>query len=77
VNQDIQNLVADVLQMPAAAITENVAMKDLEAWDSLKHMELVVAVEQNFQIQLTFDEILLMQSVGAIENVLRQRGVAV
>jgi len=77
VNQDIQNLVADVLQMPAAAITEDVAMKDLEAWDSLKHMELVVAVEQNFQIQLTFDEILLMQSVGAIENVLRQRGVAV
>ena len=76
-NQDIQNLVADVLQMPAAAITENVAMKDLEAWDSLKHMELVVAVEQNFQIQLTFDEILLMQSVGAIENVLRQRGVPV
>ena len=76
-NQDIQNLVADVLQMPAAAITEDVAMKDLEAWDSLKHMELVVAVEQNFQIQLTFDEILLMQSVGAIENVLRQRGVAV
>ena len=76
-NQDIQNLVADVLQMPAAAITEDVAMKDLDAWDSLKHMELVVAVEQNFQIQLTFDEILLMQSVGAIENVLRQRGVAV
>jgi acyl carrier protein len=77
VNQDIQNLVADVLQMPAAAITEDVAMKDLDAWDSLKHMELVVAVEQNFQIQLTFDEILLMQSVGAIENVLRQRGVPV
>ena len=76
-NQDIQNLVADVLQMPAAAITEDVAMKDLDAWDSLKHMELVVAVEQNFQIQLTFDEILLMQSVGAIENVLRQRGVPV
>ena len=76
-NQDIQNLVADVLQMPAATITEDVAMKDLDAWDSLKHMELVVAVEQNFQIQLTFDEILLMQSVGAIENVLRQRGVAV
>jgi acyl carrier protein len=77
VNQDIQNLVADVLQMPAAAITADVAMKDLDAWDSLKHMELVVAVEQNFQIQLTFDEILMMQSVGAIENVLRQRGVAV
>ena len=31
-------------------------MKDVEAWDSLKHMELIVALETALEVQLTFEE---------------------
>ena len=51
-------------------------MKDLEAWDSLKHMELIVSLENKFGIELSFDEIVAMQTVSEIKQVLRQRGVA-
>ena len=47
---------------------------DVEAWDSLKHMELVVSLEEAFGMQLTFDEIVAMQSVGEIKRVLRAKG---
>jgi acyl carrier protein len=50
-------------------------MKNVDAWDSLKHMELIVALEQSFDIQLSFDEIVAMQSVSEIKRVLRERGV--
>jgi len=50
-------------------------MKSVDAWDSLKHMELVVSLEQSFEIQLSFDEIVTMQSVSEIKRVLRERGV--
>ena len=72
----MEGVIAEVLQMPAAEITDNLAMKDVEAWDSLKHMELVVALETAFDVQLTFDEIVSMQSVGAIKRVLAERSVA-
>ena len=70
----VENLLSEVLQMPASKITEDLAMKDVDAWDSLKHMELIVSLEQSFSIELSFDEILAMRSVGEIKRVLREKG---
>jgi len=75
VDAKVENLLSEVLQMPAAEITDDLAMKSVDAWDSLKHMELVVSLEQSFEIQLSFDEIVTMQSVSEIKRVLRERGV--
>lgn len=69
----MESLLAEVLQMPAALVTDDLTMKDVDAWDSLKHMELVVALEQTFDLQLTFDEIVAMQSVREIKRVLGER----
>lgn len=70
----VENLLSEVLQIPASKITEDLAMKDVDAWDSLKHMELIVSLEQSFGIELSFDDIVAMQSVGEIKRVLRERG---
>lgn len=70
----VENLLSEVLQIPTSSITENLAMKDVDAWDSLKHMELIVSLEQSFGIELSFDEIVAMQSVSEIKRVLRERG---
>ena len=70
---EVEGLVAEVLEIPAATITDDLTMKDLDVWDSLKHMELVISLEQSFGLQLSFDEIVRMQSVGEIKRVLRER----
>lgn len=70
----VENLLSEVLQIPASKITEEMSMKDVDAWDSLKHMELIVSLEQSFGIDLSFDDIVAMQSVGEIKRVLRERG---
>jgi acyl carrier protein len=61
--------------MAETDITDNLTIDDLEAWDSLKHMDLVVSIEQAFKIELTLDEIIIMTSVVAIKRVLNDRGV--
>jgi len=73
-DQKIENLLAEVLKMPAARITDDFAMNDAEVWDSLKHMELVLSLEQNLGIQLTFDEIVAMRSLREIKRVLSEKG---
>lgn len=70
----VENLLSEVLQIPASKVTEDLAMKDVDAWDSLKHMELIVSLEQSFGIELSFDDIVAMQSVGEIKRVLKERG---
>ena len=72
--KSLEDLLAEVLQVPVTSITDELAMKDLEAWDSLKHMELISSLEQRLGTQLTFDEIVAMQSVADIKRVLNERG---
>jgi len=74
VEDTLEQMLAEVLQIPAGEITDELAMKDLDVWDSLKHMELIASLEQQLEIQLSFDEIVAMRSVGDIKRTLRTRG---
>lgn len=69
----IENLLAEILQIPVARITDDLAMRDVETWDSLKHMELIMLLEETFDIELTFSEIVAMQSMGEIKRVLMRK----
>lgn len=73
----VEGVLAEVLQLPPSEITDDLTMKDVEAWDSLKHMELIVALETALGVQLTFEEIVAMQSVREIKRVLGERSVEV
>jgi len=74
VEKNLESLLADVLQVSIATVTDELSMKDLEVWDSLKHMELIATLEDQLDVQLTFDEIVAMRSVGDIKRVLNGRG---
>jgi len=73
INGRVESLLAETLNIPAAGITDGLAMQDVGSWDSLKHMELIVALEQGFGIDFTFEEIVEMTSVGEIKRVLREK----
>ena len=73
-DEKVTGLLAEVLRMPASQITDDLEMKDVYNWDSLKHMELIVSLEQSFGVELSFEEIVAMRGVGEIKRVLRERG---
>jgi len=73
---NLEELLAELLQIPVTKVTADLAMKDLDVWDSLKHMELIATLEQRFELQFSFDEIVSMRSVGDIKRVLSSKGVA-
>ncbi|HEV7397590.1 MAG TPA: acyl carrier protein [Pyrinomonadaceae bacterium] len=74
VERNVEHVVAEVLQLPSSMINDQLAMQDVDVWDSLKHMELIVSLEETFGVQLNFEEIVTMQSVANIKRVLRDRG---
>lgn len=50
-------------------------LKDLEFWDSLVYVNLVVGLQQEFKVNLTKDDIQQLLSVKGIESVLTRYGV--
>ena len=65
----INKLLTELFRMQSGEITDNLSMKDTDVWDSLKHMELIVSIEQEFKIELSFDEIVAMQNVCEIKRI--------
>jgi acyl carrier protein len=68
-------LISEILRMPAAEVVDSIDMEATGTWDSLSHMQLIAAIEEEFAVELTVDEIVEMRSVGQIKNVLRVRSV--
>jgi acyl carrier protein len=74
--EKIKKLVSEVLMLPTAQVHDALSMKTTESWDSLKHMELIATIEQDYGIELTMDDIVAMGSFKGITDVLAKKGVA-
>ncbi len=69
-------LVADVLHVDASAVNDDTSTKTLTAWNSLHHIELVIALESHYRIRLGPAEIVSLQSIRQIREMLARRGIA-
>jgi acyl carrier protein len=61
----VVRIVSEVLGRPAASIDDDSSPDNIESWDSLKQMNLVLALEQEFGVRFTDEQIVEMLSVKA------------
>jgi len=73
VESQVKQIVADVLNLPLAQITPQTSPQSVDAWDSVQHLNLVLALEQALGIQFDPEEIEKMQSVESITAVVSQK----
>lgn len=54
-------------------LSETSAWDDVEGWDSLEHIKLIVAMQDEFQLQFNIEEIESMKSVGDMVRVILKK----
>lgn len=70
---NVEEIFQDVLDNEDIVLTMDTVADDIEEWDSLSHIQLIVAIEKKFKIKFTSKEILSWQNVGEmIEAILRK-----
>lgn len=74
--QKLKSIMSKALRVPADKISDVATMKDVPGWDSLTHMDLILAIEQAFGVQLSGDDIADMQSVPMIVQILQKHNAA-
>ena len=66
----IQEIFRDVLDDEEIILNDNSTADDVEGWDSLTHIQLIVQIEKAFKIKFTSKEILSWKNVGELVNCL-------
>lgn len=69
----VQEVFRDELEVEDLVLTDETTADDVEEWDSLSHVQLVVALEKAFGIKFTSREILSWDNVGDLVDCISKK----
>ena len=67
----VRDIFREVFDKPALEIFDAMQAKDVEGWDSLNHITLIMALEESFGVKFTTREVMGFQNVGEMLACLR------
>ena len=63
----------DIFDDESIVVTASTVAEDIEEWDSLEHINLVVAIEKEFGVKFKMKEITGMKNVGEMVEIIQDR----
>lgn len=63
----------DVFDDESIVVGEETTAEDIEDWDSLEHINLIAAIEQEFGIKFTMGQVVSMKNVGEMVDIILEQ----
>ena len=73
--QRLYDTIEGVLGVPPGTVVETSSPETLPSWDSLNHLNLAVAIEGEFSVTFSPQDVIDMRNVGLIQTILREYGI--
>lgn len=70
----LDDVFRDVFDDDTLEVDENTTADDIEDWDSIEHITLIGAVEDEFKMRFKMGEVSGMKYVGEMIGIIEQRG---
>lgn len=71
--EELNEIFRDIFDDDSIELTPETNSDDIEDWDSLEHINLVVAIEKKFNIKFSMDEVTGMKNVGEMVQIIKAR----
>jgi acyl carrier protein len=69
----LQNIFRDVFDDSSIILQDEMSAKDIEEWDSLTHIQLIVTTEHQFNIRFMTAEIAELKNVGEFLKLIKKK----
>ncbi len=73
VYERLNNVFRDIFDDDSIVVKPETTSNDIEDWDSLEHINLVVAIEQEFGMKFNMNEVTSMKNVGEMVDIILSR----
>lgn len=73
--EEMKEMIAEQLNCEESSITETTSFKDDLGADSLDLFELVMALEEKYEVEIPSEELAELTTVGAVMEYLKDKGV--
>lgn len=70
---ELTEIMRDVFDDDSVTATENMTADDVEGWDSLSHIRLMVSIERHFKIKFTNAEVAKLLNVGDLQKAIEAK----
>lgn len=68
----IKKIMAEILNVDQQSINEDSSVDTIETWNSLRHMNLILGLEEEFEVQFNEEQILEIMSFKLIQLTLKE-----
>ena len=72
----IQGIMREYFDDDDLVIGRETTARDIEAWDSMNHLNLIIAIEQRFKIKFTTTEVEALHNVGDLVDTVARKTAA-
>ena len=69
----VNGVFRDVFDDESIVVNDATTSSDIEDWDSLEHINLIVAIEQEFGMKFNMGEVTTMKNVGEMVDIILSR----
>ncbi len=73
----VENIFKNVLKKPNLIIKRENKAQDIEGWDSLKHIMIIVSIEKEFKVKLKPAELVRLKNIGDLLDLINVKCNAV
>lgn len=73
IQSKLQTILREVFDNQSIVIRDDMTAADMSEWDSLNHINLIVAVEKEFGIKFTTREVYVANTVGEFTDLLARK----
>ena len=71
--EGLNEVFRDVFDDEDITVNASTTSEDIEDWDSLEHINLIVAVEKKFGMKFSMGEVTTMKNVGEMAQIIKSR----
>ena len=73
IKQQLTEIFREVFDDPALEISDDMTADDVDGWDSLTHINMILGVEQGFAIRFSIKDVRGMRNVGELVEAIAQK----